>query len=251
MSGAAPANRSFKLTVACSRRTQACAGDQAPQLNSRPVRQIPNSGANMQFLPPPELVIGAESLLFRRSFRVCYGDLQRCLHFIEPHDDNLPAFSHRTFELLLRLSTEFEAACKASAQARNCPLPKQSNIADFRDFLIPLGIVECEIVFTAWNPEPHTFAPFRGWSPDTPLAWYQSYNRVKHDRMAQFHEASLGNVCLAFSALFSVLETAFPRRVFDARQEQCDPDDSMAQAYFPEFELLFTYPYHRQPSVQR
>ena len=37
VSGAAPANRAFKLSVACSRRTRTCARDQAPQLNSRPL----------------------------------------------------------------------------------------------------------------------------------------------------------------------------------------------------------------------
>ena len=46
--GAAPANRSFKLTVGCSRRTQACAGDQAPQLNSRPVRQAIEEPFNLE-----------------------------------------------------------------------------------------------------------------------------------------------------------------------------------------------------------
>ncbi len=199
----------------------------------------------MQFPPPPDLITDAESLLFRRSFRICYDDLQRCLHFIEPHDDNLQTFSHRIFELLLRLSTEFEAACKASARAREHSLPKQANIEDFRDFLIPFGIVKSEIIFTSWNPDPHAFAPFSGWGPDNPLTWYQSYNRVKHDRIAQFHEASLGNVCLAFSALFAVLQTAFPRPVFDANQVQWDIDDSTAQAYFPEFELLFTF--HAEP----
>jgi hypothetical protein len=47
-----------------------------------------------------------------RAYKMLERDLEHLFEYIEPCDANNSTYSHRTFELMLRASTEFEANCK-------------------------------------------------------------------------------------------------------------------------------------------
>lgn len=46
------------------------------------------------------------------AFRLLAADFLRVCEFVEPIDANLYVYSHRLYELLLRVCTEFESICK-------------------------------------------------------------------------------------------------------------------------------------------
>jgi hypothetical protein len=187
------------------------------------------------FVPSSDQLYSPEALLLRGSFRLCMKDLRTFLEYVEPHDTNLNVFSHRTYELLLRACTEFEAVCKLVAAERGVALPKTANINHYRDLLTPLHVAEAEVAFTFWNPSLHWFTPFRAWASSQPLSWYRAYNDVKHDRVRQFSAASLANVLLAVSGLFVCLVSAFERPVFEIGESYADPAANIQQVYFREF----------------
>ncbi|MBL9151091.1 MAG: hypothetical protein JNK37_01330 [Verrucomicrobiales bacterium] len=78
---------------------------------------------------------------------------------------------------------------------------------DFAIFGSDAGLHEPTFVFTNWNPTPLYLAPFSEWKQDPALSpsWYQSYNKVKHNRSINFPEASLNNVLHAIAACAIVL----------------------------------------------
>ena len=55
-------------------------------------------------------------------------------------------------------------------------------------------------------------APFHGWNsiqPTKSLIWYDVYNRVKHDREANFKDATLGNAIQAVAGCVVMLAAQF------------------------------------------
>jgi hypothetical protein len=48
-----------------------------------------------------------------RAYSIIERDLIELFNYVEPCDDNLKTYSHRTYELLLRASMEFETNCKS------------------------------------------------------------------------------------------------------------------------------------------
>ena len=69
-----------------------------------------------------------------------------------------------------------------------------------------LKLPEYRIVFKRWNSQKE-FKPFEAWDAYIyrPLAWYQSYNNVKHNRYDNFNEANLENLMNALAGLLCLL----------------------------------------------
>jgi hypothetical protein len=62
--------------------------------------------------------------------------------------------------------------------------------------------------------------PFKEWRRGThSLSWYQDYNSVKHDRLANFNLAKFANVLKAISAVFVILFAQFEITAFDPYHE--------------------------------
>jgi len=165
-------------------------------------------------------------------------DLRTHLEYVEPHEANLLTFSHRFYELLLRASTEFETVCKLIAAKSDFTLGDKPNIKSYEALLTPLHMAQAEVAFVFWNPALHWFRPFADWSTKKPLAWYQAYNAVKHDRLSDFQAANLENTLLAVSALFVCLASGFERPVFKNSEGYVDPEAHVQQAFFRELGIL-------------
>jgi hypothetical protein len=74
-----------------------------------------------------------------RAFLLIQKDLQTIFEYIEPSDQNLDAYSFRTYELLLRTCTEIETNLKAilrantySPPARNWTIIDYAKIVSFK-----------------------------------------------------------------------------------------------------------------------
>lgn len=165
-----------------------------------------------------------------RSYDIIEKDLITLFNYIEPHDNNLNVFSHKTYELLLRASTEFETNCKEILYANDYKKNKDDlKIKDYYKIEHASKLSEYKVILNVWSPNVKTFQPFIDWANNqySPLTWYQAYNKVKHSRSREFLQASLENVMLAVTGLFAILFSQFSECLFFPYQnpEGCCFDD--------------------------
>lgn len=154
-------------------------------------------------------------LEYAPAFELLIEDFDELLAFIEPVDANLQTYSHRTYELFLRASTEFESLCKQALVATGSKKdPRQMNVNDYRELEKDLNLEDLEVGILIWRPKPVYVKPFASWKTAAPaLAWYSEYNTVKHNRNTEFPHASFANLRLAISAVYALhIELRFPDR---------------------------------------
>lgn len=144
-----------------------------------------------------------------RAYNTIEHDLIRLFEYVEPADGNLPTYSHRLYELLLRASTELEANCKGILDANGYRKSGDLRICDYHKINECSRLSDYELAITIWYGGRKVLQPFQQWSNDHTLSWYQAYNCVKHDRSTKFELANLDNVLLAVSAVFAVLFSQF------------------------------------------
>ena len=141
------------------------------------------------------------------AFEILTLDYRRLLEFVEPTDANASAFSHRSYELFLRVCTEFESACKEALLVRGSTKnPGKMRIDDYKSLESDLNLEAREVGVLTWRPNIKYVHPFDGWTTSQPpVAWYSSYNRVKHNRHTEFAAANLMNLTLGMAGLFLTL----------------------------------------------
>lgn len=134
-------------------------------------------------------------------------DLYDIFNYIEPHEDNLKAYSHRIYELFLRTATEFETCCKGILRENGYPKKeKDMTVLDFYKIVPAAKLTDYAITFHRWST-PREIRPFKNWNQpkNKPLSWYKSYNEVKHNRYSKFALANLGNLVDAVAGLLCIL----------------------------------------------
>lgn len=161
------------------------------------------------------------------AFSLLQRDFQRLSEYVAFNDDNLPVYSHRMYELLLRGCTEFESLCKELLVERAyAKKPSDMTVMDYRMLEGPWHFELKMVGVLSWLPRTAYIQPFAGWSTaDPPLPWYSSYNRVKHNRHRDFVLANLDNVRLALAGLFALMaETGMVNSSVASFQERAAAD---------------------------
>lgn len=125
--------------------------------------------------------------------------IKRILRHIEPIDAHLSVFSHEIRNLLILACTEVEAQWKGILKANRYDFSTDSRgveratTSDYVKLNLALRLSEY-VSCLPYTPDISPRAPFKDWDPSQPtksLQWYSAYNAVKHDREAQFSQASL------------------------------------------------------------
>lgn len=147
------------------------------------------------------------------STRLIMHDLYTLFNYVEPNDSNLAVFSHRIYELFLRAATEVESNFKGILVANNYQTRDPNNLNARNDYFKLAKILklsEYSVVFKRWSSN-KIFRPFATWCSNDyrPLPWYQSYNKVKHNRHDNFNEANMGNLMNALAGLLCLLHAQF------------------------------------------
>lgn len=153
--------------------------------------------------------------LLCRAYSILEEDLLKLFQYIEPSDKNANVFSQRTYELLLRASTEFETNCKQILSANDYKPKSKWTVKDYQKVDKATKLSEYEIKLNIWYPNSKIFQPLAPWKNLEPLEWYQDYNEVKHDRSNYFQKAKLINVINAISAVWAVLYAQFSYYIFE------------------------------------
>lgn len=153
-----------------------------------------------------------------RGFLLLQDDLKDLFKYVEPGDVNLPVFSFRIHELLVRTCIEVEANLKAILTANSYTKvdkdgkPADLNMTDYKKIERSHFLSQYLVKVPYWsglkkNAIRH---PFAAWStPNSGLDWYKAYNEVKHDRSTHLPLASFENLMDAFCGLIVVLTAQF------------------------------------------
>jgi len=131
---------------------------------------------------------------------------------IHPHESNFDVYGHQIRNLIILAATEVESSLIAILEANDVsPLNRHYTTHDYvrlNNFL-KLDAYEVSLTHYPWL-QPLT--PFRQWDsakPTKSLSWYDSYNKIKHNREIEFNEAKLIHAINAIVAVHILLVSQF------------------------------------------
>jgi hypothetical protein len=135
-----------------------------------------------------------------RAFLLIQKDFQALFDYIEPADANLPCYSFRTHELLVRTCIEVEANFKAILLENGFARPGDWNMQDYRKVNRTHRLSSYQVKVPYWHGVGSIRTPFAAWdgAAGGGLSWYQAYNAKKHDRHAEFNRANFENLSMVF-----------------------------------------------------
>ncbi|EJM03812.1 hypothetical protein PMI18_01508 [Pseudomonas sp. GM102] len=154
-----------------------------------------------------------EQRFSEQSLRVLIEQLDVLLLYIEPEGSGLSSYSHKTRELLILACTEVESHWKSLlTKAGAAPLNGRTfTTNDYVKLLSSAHLREYTVLLRNYRTA-QPVSPFANWTATAPtnsLAWYDAYNKTKHDRGAHFNEATLSNVISAVSACITLFCVRF------------------------------------------
>lgn len=147
---------------------------------------------------------------FWNYYTILESDCARLRNCIAFRKENMQTSSDEIIRQLMSVSAEFDNVSRkiiGSTSAR-------TTISDYANWFLNssnikgINDVEISVRFTRLK-----LRPFKNWSNDQPgrLFWWESYNRVKHDRYLNYADGSLLNLLNALGALFFIESFEFRR----------------------------------------
>lgn len=137
--------------------------------------------------------------LYWKNYLRFEKDLLDASHYVEICQKNLNTHSRAFLYLLLSIGSEFDNVCREAGN-----LIGRTNIVDYADELLEKypTIINQKVLLEDFDLE---LTPFSGWNHEQAsqtLCFWNDYNEVKHDRVANFEKATLGCVLNALAGLF-------------------------------------------------
>lgn len=144
-----------------------------------------------------------------RAFLIILKDFKSLLDYIEPADTNLPTYSFRIHELLLRVCIEIEANFVAILKENGYSKAGDWNMSDYKKVNVTHRLSDYEVKLPVWNGVSNIRKPFEDWNTDSRLSWWNAYNKTKHNRHTEFEKATFENLSNAMCALIALLSSQF------------------------------------------
>lgn len=198
-----------------------------------------STASTLDYLCHIDFVDQQEMASLLTTARLIIRDLYELFNYVEPNDINLQTYSHRLYELLLRSATEFEANCKAILNANGYIKTGGANNLNIKDYFKIEKAAKLSGYIVSFGRWPsHDFKPFDAWNSSTfaSLPWYQGYNKVKHNRYANFKEANFENVMNAVSGLLCILHAQIGEKMdsvcFEGFAKQQETQDKIVNGTF-------------------
>lgn len=141
-----------------------------------------------------------EMRLAEQALKLLVERLDEIFLYVEPINNGLNIFGHKTRELLILACTEVENNWKTYLVKAGA-LPENSRNFTTRDYVKlvdKLFLKDYEFKLKNYPSLP-IISPFDAWnsaSPTQSLTWYDAYNKTKHDRNTHFAQATL-NHCIS------------------------------------------------------
>ncbi len=164
-------------------------------------------------------------------------DIDHLSRFIELTETNFGCFSLELARILLTASSEVDVVAKQYCKALD-EQSKAQSIGKYKEGILkgnpdfPDTVVEMPrfgLVFTPW----------REWKTNNPSPyWWQSYNKVKHQRHTHFERANLKNALNSVAGLFALLMHYYQNQL-NTGQYQFDPKTFRRPELFHDGLVLF------------
>jgi hypothetical protein len=136
------------------------------------------------------------------ALRILFNKLEELFETIEPGQDNLLAYGHKTREVLLLACMEVESSWTAVLKENGYPQRPTWNTNDYVKLFRPMFLDGYKVSLRSYPHFP-SFSPFEKWTvadPTHSLAWYDAYNKTKHNREDNLKLATLENAVQAVGA---------------------------------------------------
>lgn len=133
-------------------------------------------------------------------------DLETLSRFVEITEANFACYSTECTRLLLASCSEIEVVLKLATNL--------SDRKNLKHCLKPLG-TDADLLRSSVITVRRSglkIQPWKDWAPETPPAWWESHNAVKHNRSKMFGQANLQNCLYAICALLSATLIYLRRR---------------------------------------
>lgn len=173
-----------------------------------------SEGGLWQYVLDPDFANEPEHYI--RAFLIILKDFLNLLDYIEPADSNLPTYSFRIHELLLRVSIEIEANFVAILAENGYAKKGNWTMIDYKKINKSHKLSSYEVKFPNWKGEKYLRKPFENWKEDKSLPWWEAYNISKHDRKTEFERATFENLTEAICGLVIVLSAQFEDNEFSS-----------------------------------
>lgn len=149
-----------------------------------------------------------------RGFLLLLKDLQELFDYVEPADCNLACYSYRIHALLLRACVEVEANCKAILKENGYTKSHDMNMDDYKKINATHRLSSYQVKVPYWSGTKDIRTPFAAWATSGTLPWYKAYNTTKHDRHAEFEEATFDHLIDACCGVLAILSAQFETNDF-------------------------------------
>jgi hypothetical protein len=137
-----------------------------------------------------------------QHFLALEADFAATSRYVEFCSQNFQTYSIEYVKLLLAVGSEIDVLCKIICEKVDSAA-RRENIEHYRTCLTAhTQISSEEVLIRRYNL---SFKPWTDWASGIPPCWWRSYNNVKHQRDAHFHEANLENCANAICALFAIV----------------------------------------------
>lgn len=144
-----------------------------------------------------------------RAFLIILKDFINLLDYIEPADKNLPTYSFRIHELLLRVCIEIEANCVAILSENGYEKSGNWTMNDYKKINKSHKLSSYAVKLPVWKGNQNIRKPFENWKVNKSLLWWDGYNKSKHDRHTEFEKATFENLTEAICGLIVILSAQF------------------------------------------
>lgn len=149
------------------------------------------------------------------QLEILIDDLNEIFKTLAPRTDNLKAFGHSIRNIIILACTEIDAMMNNILDKNGVKREgKYRTTNDYVKLLEPLRLREYSLSFSRHNDLPN-LSPFAKWNSQYPtksLAWYNAYNKIKHDRETNFYKATLKNAINSIAAYAIILIAQFGYR---------------------------------------
>jgi len=143
-------------------------------------------------------------MLWENHWRYCRlleQELDEISVYIELSKNNFSCYSIKLMRLINSAVSEFEVVAKEiCSQLQPEDNVEYYNISKIRDVILSAypNLTQTEVRVLDMN---YVFCPFLGWDQESRLNWWDTYNKLKHDRNNYFERANLQQAIYSVAVL--------------------------------------------------
>ena len=170
------------------------------------------------------MIKATSGLLHWNYFIALERDLEEVSRYIEFTKRNFPTYSIELAHLLFAAASEVDVVAKLICE-KVAPSKRAGNIDQYRRVLMK-ELPEIPLIEISVPRYGLKFNPWENWGKSTTPDWWHSYNNVKHQRDAFFHEATLQNALNALGALLAFTYIYYSYELADEPGIRLNPEET-------------------------